>query len=40
MYETGELAELLGVEMPEEEVVEEPVTVQQKGPIALENNLE
>ncbi len=37
MYETGELAELLGVEMPAEEEIEEmPV---HKGPIGLENNL-
>ena len=37
MYETGELAELLGVEMPEEPEIEEmPVN---KGPIGLENNL-
>jgi monothiol glutaredoxin len=37
MYETGELAEKLGVEMPEDEPEEVPV---QKGPIPLENNLE
>jgi monothiol glutaredoxin len=39
MYETGELAELLGVEMPEEPAAEEQPVVQQKGPIGLENNL-
>ena len=37
MYETGELAEKLGVEMPEEEIEEVPV---QKGPIPLENRLD
>ena len=38
MYESGELAEALGVEMPEEEGIEEqPV---QKGPIPLENRLD
>jgi monothiol glutaredoxin len=40
MYETGELAELLGVEMPEDApVAEEPASVQQSGPIPLDNNL-
>ena len=38
MYETGELADLLGAEMPEDAPDEQPV-VQQKGPIGLENNL-
>ena len=37
MYETGELAEKLGVEMPEEDIEEVPV---QKGPIPLENRLD
>jgi monothiol glutaredoxin len=37
MYENGELAEMLGAEMPEEEPQEVPV---QKGPIPLENNLD
>src|SRR5215210_6003595 len=38
MYENGELAERLGVEMPEDdEPAEVPV---QKGPIPLENRLE
>ncbi len=36
MYESGELSTLLGVEQPEEEPVEAPVS---KGPIPLENNL-
>ena len=37
MYENGELAEQLGVEMPEEDIEEVPV---QKGPIPLENKLD
>ena len=37
MYETGELAEKLGVEMPDEDIEEVPV---QKGPIPLENRLD
>ena len=37
MYESGELADRLGVEMPEEEIEEVPV---QKGPIPLENRLD
>jgi monothiol glutaredoxin len=37
MFESGELAETLGVEQPEAEPVEEPV--QQQGPIGLENRL-
>jgi monothiol glutaredoxin len=39
MYETGELAELLGVEQPEE-VEPEPPSVQPAGPMQLENRLE
>ncbi len=39
MYETGELADLLGVDQPE--VVEpETASVQQAAPMALENRLE
>ena len=37
MYENGELAEQLGVEMPEEDIEEVSV---QKGPIPLENKLD
>ena len=37
MYETGELAEVLGVELPAEQEIEE--TPVHKGPIGLENNL-
>jgi monothiol glutaredoxin len=37
MYENGELAEQLGVEMPDEDIEEVPV---QKGPIPLENRLD
>jgi monothiol glutaredoxin len=37
MYETGELAEKLGVEQPEDEPEEVPV---DKGPIPLENRLD
>jgi monothiol glutaredoxin len=37
MYENGELAEQLGVDMPEEDIEEVPV---QKGPIPLENKLD
>jgi len=36
MFESGELAELLGVEQPNEGIEERPV---QKGPIGLENRL-
>jgi monothiol glutaredoxin len=37
MFESGELAETLGVQQPEAEPVEE--SVQQQGPIGLENRL-
>jgi len=37
MYETGELAQKLGVEMPDEDIEEVPV---QRGPIPLENKLD
>jgi monothiol glutaredoxin len=37
MYESGELAEKLGVEQPEEEPEPAPV---QKGPLGLENRLQ
>ena len=42
MYETGELAEKLGVEMPEdsEPVAPEPQMPAQSGPIPLENRLD
>ncbi len=42
MYETGELAEKLGVEMPEEEESTEPEVElpAQSGPIQLENRLD
>jgi hypothetical protein len=36
MYESGELAQLLGVEQPAEEPEAAPV---QKGPLGLENRL-
>src|SRR6266516_640033 len=39
MYETGELAELLGVEQPED-VEPEEASVQPAAPMALENRLE
>ena len=39
MYESGELAERLGVEQPEEEAEPEPVQP-QRGPIGLENRLD
>jgi hypothetical protein len=41
MYENGELAELLGVEMPEEDEAPaaEPGLPAQQGNIPLENNL-
>jgi monothiol glutaredoxin len=42
MFDTGELAQLLGVEMPEDDAVPEdgPMVQQQQGPIGLENNLQ
>ena len=41
MYETGELAELLGVEQPPEDVQPEPPSVEapQSAPLPLENKL-
>jgi monothiol glutaredoxin len=39
MYETGELAELLGVEQPEDVEPEAPA-VQQAAPMGLENRLQ
>jgi monothiol glutaredoxin len=39
MYETGELAELLGVEQPEEEPEPPAAEAPQTGPIGLENRL-
>jgi len=40
MYETGELAELLGVEQPADEAPEPPQPeAPQSGPIGLENRL-
>jgi monothiol glutaredoxin len=39
MYETGELAELLGVEQPEEEPQPPSAEAPQSGPIGLENRL-
>ena len=40
MYETGELADLLGVEQPEDDVEPEAPSVQPAAPMALENRLE
>jgi monothiol glutaredoxin len=43
MYETGELADRLGVEMPDDEDVEEAPAAEmpsQQGPIPLENRLD
>ena len=39
LFENGELADLLGVEMPELEPEPEPAEVQQSAPIGLENRL-
>jgi monothiol glutaredoxin len=39
MYESGELAELLGVEQPEEEPQPPAAAAPQTGPIGLENRL-
>ena len=39
MYESGELAEKLGVEQPEDDVEPEPVQA-QRAPIGLENRLD
>ena len=40
MYESGELAELLGVEQPEEaDAPEPPASAPQPGPLGLENRL-
>jgi monothiol glutaredoxin len=39
MYESGELAETLGVEAPEQPAAVEDQPVQQQRPIGLENNL-
>ena len=40
MYETGELADLLGVEQPEDDVEPEAPSVRPAAPMALENRLE
>ena len=39
MYESGELAELLGVEQPDQPDVPEPAPEQRQAPIGLENRL-
>jgi monothiol glutaredoxin len=39
MYESGELAELLGVEQPDQPDVPEPEPEQRQAPIGLENRL-
>jgi monothiol glutaredoxin len=39
MFESGELAELLGVEQPELESPQEPGAAAQPGPLGLENRL-
>jgi monothiol glutaredoxin len=39
MYESGELAELLGVEQPEQPDVPEPEPEQRQAPIGLENRI-
>ena len=40
MFESGELAELLGVEQPEEALADEPQAEPVKRPIGLENRLD